>query len=123
MLQKVEIFYPNENGYQYFTPKSSHGAYERMYVWYAYQLDIEKNGKPTKIATGCKPGPCSLEQLNKFINQAKGEVRLTGFQAGLSLDHAAGRLEAASTTGQYHVNKILGGGEMNDVERMFQDLG
>ncbi|KAK0649926.1 hypothetical protein B0T16DRAFT_389884 [Cercophora newfieldiana] len=47
------------------------GAYERALFYYAYLLDLEKNGGnfARKLAIDCKPEPCDIDQFLKYISK------------------------------------------------------
>lgn len=43
------------------------GAYERVFFWYAREIDIQNGRNPPRIAPNCPP-PCSFNQFIAFIN-------------------------------------------------------
>lgn len=85
-----------------------YGGYERMFYWYAYQMDVAKNGEAQKIAKGCKPAPCNFVNFIKFIADPQITKDLPNFQGGNSppVDATARTLNDAKLTGGYNCRKI-----------------
>jgi hypothetical protein len=86
------------------------GAYERVFLWYAREIDIQ-SGRAPRIAPGC-PKPCSFNQFVGYINDP-----LIASPGPQILDDANDRLPKVSTavkgilakgmTGPYEFGRII----------------
>jgi hypothetical protein len=90
------------------------GAYERVYFYYAYLIDIETNGgTPSTIATGCRGasgGTCNFNEFMAHIDKYPQSVPSNILSDRLpSLDVAAHGLFVDRVTGDYNTAAILEG--------------
>lgn len=98
------------------------GGYERMYFWYAYQIDIATNGgKASTIALACKGsgpgGTCNFNEFVKYINKINILPPITNSLLP-DVDATAAALDAYTDvpnlgkqglTGIYVVNRVVPG--------------
>lgn len=90
------------------------GVYERMWFWYAYQLDLATNGGHAgNIGTGCgkymnkKTGaPCSFNQFIQYINENKNLNFDITTEVEPRVQPTADRLYANGISGPYIMNCV-----------------
>ncbi|KAH8904877.1 hypothetical protein BR93DRAFT_969717 [Coniochaeta sp. PMI_546] len=110
-----------------------YGGYERMLYYYAYRMDVAKNGKAKTIGSGCKPagggsGPCNILDFVQFINNDGVRPDMDKHMpAGWDKDfpdanQAARALRDADATKAYNCNKIHTVLGRNDVEGAFKKV-
>ncbi|GAB7356619.1 hypothetical protein MBLNU459_g7341t1 [Dothideomycetes sp. NU459] len=116
----------------YVTAYSTPGAYERMWLYYAYlgdcQLIAGKPGKTTHIASGCPKvmgtggSPCSFNQFIAYIERRKEPYSFTD-DVKPDVETMAKTLEKAGVTTAYSPVRVLDGVGKEEFARLFEDLG
>lgn len=101
--------------------------------YYAYRMDVAKNGKAKTIGSGCRPagggsGPCNILDFVQFINNDGVRPDIDkAMGAGWDKDFpdvnkAAKALRDADATKAYNCNKIHTVLGRNDVEGAFKKV-
>lgn len=98
---------------------ATYGAYERMYYYYAYLIDADINGQPSKVAKGCnKNRKCTFDEFLKFINLVTPTTSITTAERP-DVHKTATALVDAGYTGAYDGRKLWTGVEKNGVAALF----
>lgn len=115
------------------------GAYERMWFWQAYQLDVARNGgKATKIAKMCSKEnntkrPCNFQQFLKYIaatTEERTAIDSPAFKKDLgkvdtktmSPDEGAKILVKHDITGTYRIRSMFEQLKERDTPALFQAM-
>ncbi|KAJ5561541.1 hypothetical protein N7535_003997 [Penicillium sp. DV-2018c] len=105
----------------------SHGAYERVFYWYAYQVDADvHNGIPQIIAPACKKrGRCTFEEFIRYIEKGQPNVLPKGITGSMRPDKMADMLAAQGFTGTYDGTRLIQGFSDGEqvVTRVMKKIG
>ncbi|KAJ5185929.1 hypothetical protein N7491_006201 [Penicillium cf. griseofulvum] len=107
---------------------SNYGAYERVFYWYAYQVDADvHNGVPQIIAPACKGAKkrCNFAEFIAYIEKEKAGVKPTGFTDDMPVDVRAQKLFDQQFTGTYEGTRIIQGqsDDAQVVTRLMKEIG
>ncbi|KAJ5827673.1 hypothetical protein N7447_004436 [Penicillium robsamsonii] len=108
---------------------SNYGAYERVFYWYAYQVDADvHNGIPQIIAPSCKGAKgkrCNFVEFITYIEKGKAGTKPTGFTDDMTIDARAQRLFDQQFTGTYDGMRIIPGQseDKQAVTRLMKAIG
>ncbi|KAJ7059463.1 hypothetical protein C8F01DRAFT_1144733 [Mycena amicta] len=106
------------------------GAYERLWFYYAYLVDVSNGGVATKIATGCVVAmetggkPCTFNQFVQYINAdpAAKDFAVTS-DAMPNVETTVQTLQDKGLTGAYNPSKIRGDvGRNGGVAALFKSI-
>jgi len=110
------------------------GAFERIFFWNTYLIDRIRldaaikagNDARAKIAAGCKPAPCTFNQLMKYIADNPEAVDFNILDPEwkepiTDLSGTATKLEDNKVTGAYRTNRLMQG--IESVPYLFDNMG
>src|ERR1700761_5535317 len=111
---KVALLFPLASIIVHVLSYDLYGGYERMYLYYAYLIDGQKNdGVPRKIAPHCarymeaRSGMCNFNQFIQYINDRKHPISIDDSRMP-DVDRTANALvDAGDLTGEYKISLIM----------------
>lgn len=106
------------------------GAYERMFYWYAYQLDQASDGQKIMAKNCAKDvgsgGKCNLRQFLTYIAKDDKQANLarqlpdTINEPNINVDRAAGILDDGKVNGLYEEHHVCE--EVYNVPNLFKKV-